>query len=168
MIAHLIGKNPVPCPHASAAATKTAKRVKEGTSKESDAVVDDEPSRKRKRTEFQVVEKNMQQSHLKVFKGLAIPFSDAQAEIVRNQFLRATISANLPFRWTINPEIIKLFLMFRSTATDVIPSDEVISGRLLDEEAAKVDQAVANILKGRYVTMASVSFASPVNSTLTV
>ncbi|KAJ6569136.1 ribonuclease H-like domain-containing protein [Mycena capillaripes] len=131
MIAHLIGNNPVLCPHASAVAKKLAKAMKGGKSKDAD------------------------QTQLKVIKGLNIPFSDAQAAIINTQFLRAIISANLPFRWTVDPEIIKLFLMFRSTATDVIPSDKVISGRLLDEEAEKVDRAVAKILKGRYVTMAS-------------
>ncbi|KAJ6618631.1 hypothetical protein B0H10DRAFT_2189463 [Mycena sp. CBHHK59/15] len=157
IIGHLLGNNPTPCPHASAAARKFAKELKgEGKLK---VAADDEDeeglSRKRKRAEFKLVEKNMQQTQLKVFKGLNIPFSDAQAETVRTQFLRATISANLPFRWTVDPEIIKLFLMFRSTATEVIPTDKVISGRLLDEEVAKVDKAVAKIVKGRYVTAAS-------------
>ncbi|KAJ6623275.1 hypothetical protein B0H10DRAFT_1944001 [Mycena sp. CBHHK59/15] len=71
----------------------------------------------------QGVEKSMEQTQLKVFKGLNIPFSDAQVEAVCTQFCRATISANLPFRWTVDPEIIKLFLMFRSTATDIMPAD---------------------------------------------
>ncbi|KAJ6595994.1 hypothetical protein B0H10DRAFT_1828712 [Mycena sp. CBHHK59/15] len=143
------------CPHASAAAKKMAKDVRAGKStvpKDSD---DDEPTRKRKRVEFKRVEKSMEQTQLKVFKGLNIPFSDAQAEAVRTQFCRATISANLPFRWTVDPEIIKLFLMFRSTATDVMPADNVISGRLLDEEAAKVDKEVVRAVKGRYATASS-------------
>ncbi|KAJ6597972.1 hypothetical protein B0H10DRAFT_2231836 [Mycena sp. CBHHK59/15] len=66
------------CPHASAAAKKMAKDVRAGKStapKDSD---DDEPSRKRKRVEFKHVEKSMEQTQLKVFKGLNIPFSDAQ------------------------------------------------------------------------------------------
>ncbi|KAF7371850.1 DUF659 domain-containing protein [Mycena venus] len=151
MIAHLIT-----CPNASAAAKKAAKALKGGKKEKEDGNDDgDEPSRKWKRVEFTVVEKSMQQTKLKVFKGLNIPFSDAQAEIVRSQFLHATISTNLPFRWTVNPEVIKLFLLFRSTATDVMPSDEVISGRLLDEAAAKVDEEVARAMKDRYVTISS-------------
>ncbi|KAJ7838351.1 hypothetical protein B0H14DRAFT_3459380 [Mycena olivaceomarginata] len=97
----------------------------------------------------------MQQTELKVFRGLNIPFNDAQSEIVRNQFLRATISANLPFRWTLDPEIIKLFFMFRSTATDVMPSDKVISGRLLDEAAARVEKEIVSTVKGKYGTASS-------------
>jgi hypothetical protein len=146
MIAHLTS-----CPHASAAAKKAAKQLK-GEKSRDDADDDDAPSGKRKRVEFVAVEKVMQQTELKVFKGLNIPFNDAQAEIVRDQFLRATISANLPFRWTLDPEIIKLFLMFRSTATDVMPSDKVISGRLLDEATARVEKEIVSTVKGKYAT----------------
>ncbi|KAJ6562267.1 hypothetical protein B0H19DRAFT_1210101 [Mycena capillaripes] len=151
MIAYLIA-----CPHASAAAKKIVKEAKGGKREQRDSDSDDEePSRKRKWAEFTVVEKSMQQTQLKVFKGLNIPFSDAQSEMVRSQFLRATVSANLPFCWTINPEVIKLFLMFRSTATDVMPLDEVIGGRLLDEAAAKVDKEVVAMVKSKYVMMSS-------------
>ncbi|KAJ6564768.1 hypothetical protein B0H19DRAFT_942310 [Mycena capillaripes] len=151
MIAHVLG-----CRHASAAAKKTAKQMKGGAkSKEESDGDDDGQPRKRKRVEFQLVEKSMKQTQLKVFKGLDIPFSDAQAEAVRTQFLRGTISANLPFRWTVDPEIIKLFLMFRSTATDVMPSDRVLSGRLLDEEVVKVEKEVVRAVKGRYATTSS-------------
>ncbi|KAJ6605628.1 hypothetical protein B0H10DRAFT_1820812 [Mycena sp. CBHHK59/15] len=158
MIAHLIA-----CPHASASAKKVAKQEKGGkstasTSKTSTADAsssDDGAPAKKKRKVFKNVERNMRQSELKVFRGIDIPFSDAQAEMIRTQFLRATISANLPFRWTLDPEIIKLFLMFRSTATDVMPSDKVVSGRLLDEETAKVDKQVVKALNGKYVTVSS-------------
>ncbi|KAJ6609661.1 hypothetical protein B0H10DRAFT_2438408 [Mycena sp. CBHHK59/15] len=150
MIAHLIA-----CPHASASAKKVAKQEKGGkstasTSKTSTADAsssDDGAPAKKKRKVFKNVERNMRQSELKVFRGIDIPFSDAQAEMIRTQFLRATISANLPFRWTLDPEIIKLFLMFRSTATDVMPSDKVVSGRLLDEETAKGQLILADYFK---------------------
>ncbi|KAJ6494246.1 hypothetical protein C8R45DRAFT_866803, partial [Mycena sanguinolenta] len=149
MATHLIG-----CPHASAAAKKMAKDVKAGTSTPREDPDDNGP-RKRKRVEFERVEKAMQQTQLKVFKGINIPFNESQADAVRTQFCRATTSANLPFRWTIDPEIIKLFLMFRSTATDVMPADKIISGRLLDEEAAKVDAEIVRAVKGRYATVSS-------------
>jgi hypothetical protein len=147
MIAHLIS-----CPHASAAAKKVAKQLKGEKSKD-DTDDDDAPSRKRKRVEFVALEKAMQQTELKVFRGLNIPFNDAQSKIVRDQFLCATISANLPFRWTLDPEIIKLFLMFRSTATDIMPSNKVISGRLLDEAVARVDKEIVSTVKGKYATI---------------
>ncbi|KAJ7234556.1 hypothetical protein C8J57DRAFT_1249115 [Mycena rebaudengoi] len=43
--------------------------------------------------------------------GANIPFSSAEIEHVCNQFLHTTISANLPFQWTEDVEIIKLFIM---------------------------------------------------------
>jgi hypothetical protein len=55
------------------------------------------PVKKRKRI-FWKVQESMRQTELKVFKGISIPFNDEQEELVRNQFLCATISANLPFR----------------------------------------------------------------------
>ncbi|KAJ7468868.1 hypothetical protein B0H11DRAFT_2238726 [Mycena galericulata] len=45
--------------------------------------------------------------------------------------------------------------MFRSVATDVMPTDKVVSRRLLNEETVKVDQEVAKALKGKYVTLSS-------------
>jgi hypothetical protein len=54
----------------------------------------------------------MKQSQLKVFRGIQVPFSEEQEAIVCKQFLRATISANLPFRWDEDPEVIQLFLLF--------------------------------------------------------
>ncbi|KAJ7280769.1 hypothetical protein C8J57DRAFT_1027319, partial [Mycena rebaudengoi] len=107
MIAHLTA-----CPHASTAAKKLAKNLKPNKSKQktakdtadSDASNDAHPW---KRKRLLQVQKNMTQSQLK---------------IIKSQFLRATISANLPFRWMMDPEIMKLFLMFRSRAIDMIPS----------------------------------------------
>ncbi|KAK6983944.1 ribonuclease H-like domain-containing protein [Favolaschia claudopus] len=103
----------------------------------------------KKHASFLAVEKKMKQPQLKVFKGIDMPFNDAQTDMVKAQFLRATVSANLPFLWTTDAEVIKLFLMFRSRATDVMPSDDVLSGRLLDESAAQVDSDVKAELAGK-------------------
>ncbi|KAJ7816154.1 hypothetical protein B0H14DRAFT_2602864 [Mycena olivaceomarginata] len=81
--------------------------------------------------------------------GVDMPFSHAQRDLVQTQFLRANVSANLPFRWTLNPDVIKLFLMFRSTATDVMPTAKVISGRLLDKEEVKLRKKMVKALKGK-------------------
>ena len=43
------------------------------------------------------VETSMKQSQLKVFQGINVPFTDEQEKLVCEQFLHATISANLPF-----------------------------------------------------------------------
>ncbi|KAF8209248.1 ribonuclease H-like domain-containing protein [Mycena galopus ATCC 62051] len=154
MLAHLMS-----CSRASTAAKKKAKELKKGKLADSRSDSDDDsdndgaPSRKRKR--FMQVEKSFKQTALKAFKGVDMPFSEAQRPLVQTQFLRATVSANLPFRWTVDPEVIKLFLMFRSAATDVMPTDKVVSGRLLDEEVVKVDKKVVKALKGKYATISS-------------
>ena len=116
MIAHLIGSKP--CPYASKEAKKAA-RIERGGAKDDTASTDadDEseepsmPAKKRKRI-FEKVKERVKQTELKVFKGISIPFNDTQETLIRNQFLRATISANLPFRWTEDAEVIKLFLLF--------------------------------------------------------
>ncbi|KAJ7846627.1 hypothetical protein B0H14DRAFT_3678382 [Mycena olivaceomarginata] len=121
MIAHLIGAKQ--CKNASSAARSAARKVKNAGKKAdvqdvSDSESDAQPKRRKR---VAAVEKAMTQTELKVFKGIDIPFSQSQIEMLHAQFLRATISANLPFRWVENPEVIKLFLMFRSAAGDVIP-----------------------------------------------
>src|SRR5580692_10313342 len=98
MIAHLVGTNP--CRYATSAAKKVARELHGGKDAGSDA--DDEngeeagPSRK-KRKLFSDIEKTLTQTELKVYKGITIPFSDEQIVVVKNQFLLATVSANLPF-----------------------------------------------------------------------
>ncbi|KAJ7435413.1 ribonuclease H-like domain-containing protein [Mycena latifolia] len=140
MIAHLIGGK-TPCPNASKEAKSLAKKLRQSK----DSVVeeqdptdgDDEsdgplgPPLKRKR--IAAVEKNFRQSQLKVFKGIDV-------EMIKTQFLRATISANLPFRWVINPEVINLFLMFRSKAGAVIPDRKTLAGPLLRNESQRVQE----------------------------
>ncbi|KAJ7206663.1 ribonuclease H-like domain-containing protein [Mycena pura] len=152
MAAHLVS-----CPFASAAAKKAAQSAREDKKRNrngSDSEDETTPPVKKHAT-FVAVDKVMKQSELTVFKGIDIPFNSTQKELVQKQFLRATISANLPFAWTVNPDIIKLFIMFRSRATDVMPSDAVLSGRLLDESASNVEKQLKKDLHGQYVTMGS-------------
>ncbi|KAJ7113553.1 ribonuclease H-like domain-containing protein [Mycena epipterygia] len=161
MIAHLIGAKP--CPRASDRARKKATELKKGKkrAKESDAESDADnesdsapPSKKLKKV-FRNVEKAMRQPELQVWRGANIPFSTAEVERVREQFLRATVSANLPFRWIEDIEVIKLLLMFRSTACDVIPSREVIAGSLLNSASAEVEKKLRAALKGQYVVLST-------------
>lgn len=141
MIAHLVGANS--CRYATSAAKRAARELRGGQDAGSNA--DDEndeeagPSRKKRRL-FSNVEKTLTQTELKVYKGITIPFSGEQAAMVKKQFLRATISANLPFRWTDDPEVIKLFLLFRSSAFDVIPGRKALAGHLLDAQSSEVEQ----------------------------
>lgn len=139
MIAHLIGKTP--CQYASVDAQVAARKAKGGGDEEAS-------SKKRKLND------GLKQGKLRVFKGISVPFSEAQRADVQKQFLRATISANLPFTWVSNPEVQKLLVMFRSTAEEVIPSRDVLSGRLLNEESAEIEKRLKLVLAGKYAVLA--------------
>ncbi|KAJ7023602.1 ribonuclease H-like domain-containing protein [Mycena alexandri] len=99
------------------------------------------------------VEKSFKQSKLEVFKGLDIPFNGAQIEAIQAQFLRATQSANLPERWTTDAEVLKLFMMFRSRAGDVIPSRRQLGGSLLKNASDSIDAEIAEAIFGQDVLM---------------
>lgn len=152
MVAHLAGSRP--CPHASEAARQYARKEKEAMKITPDTS-DSSTSRKRKAPPviIQKVAKKMKQSELKVFRGIDIPFSEAEIIAIRNQFVRATISANLPFRWVENPEIVKIFLMLRSQADHIIPGRRVIAGSLLRNESDRVEDVLKKLLLGRYTTL---------------
>jgi len=129
MIAHLIGTKK--CPHASSKACKIARIEKSGKAeRQSGTEADNEPeedsgtSKKHKRSVIfkAVKEKTQLTLESKVFRGNDIPFSQVQSKAIEMQFLQAIVSANLPFHWTMDPEIIKLFLMFCSSACSVIPA----------------------------------------------
>jgi len=164
MIAHILGKGGKDrCPNASAEARKTAraeknmkgkgKREREDSESESDN--DNKTKKKPKRKLLTKVETSLKQSQLKVFRGIQVPFTDEQETILHEQFLRATISANLPFRWVEDPEVMTLFLLFRSTAGDVIPSRLQLSGHLLDNADLAVKMRLMEALRGEYAVLAS-------------
>ncbi|TFK58634.1 hypothetical protein BDN72DRAFT_781827 [Pluteus cervinus] len=164
MIAHILGPHGnKPCPNSSEAARKVARKARENTDgggkkRERDPSSDEEGSgekKKVKRKALARVEKNMKQTQLKLFRGIQVPFNEEQMKIVQEQFLRATISANLPFRWVEDPEVVALFLLFRSTAGLVIPSRQQVSGELLDKANSEVMKRVKAVLDGRYAVLAS-------------
>jgi hypothetical protein len=163
MVTHILGKGGnSPCPNASSEARKTAKQVKDpkgggkrGREDSGDDADSEDGRRPAKKQLVTKVKTSLKQSHLKVFRGIQVPFNEEQQEIVHKQFLRATVSANLPFRWVEDPEIITLFLLFRSTADEVIPSRQQLSGRLLDEANAGVTKRLKHILCGEYAVLAS-------------
>ena len=161
MIAHILGKGGnVPCPNASSEARKTARMLKKGKGKrsreESGSSNDDtEESPGPKKKLLTKVETSMKQSHLKIFRGIHVPFTDEQRRLVHEQFLHATISANLPFRWVEDPEVIALFLLFRSTAGGVMPSRKQVAGQILDNANSEVLKRLKAELQGKYAVMTS-------------
>ena len=161
MIAHILGKgSSAPCQNTTPEARKIAQRLKKGKGKRlreesgsSDDDTEGKPGPKKKL--LTKVETSMKQSQLKVFRGIHVPFTDEQRGLVHEQFLRATISANLPFRWVEDPEVLTLFLLFRSTASDVIPSRKQIAGQILDNANLEVLKRLKAELQGEYAVMAS-------------
>ncbi|KAJ7325950.1 ribonuclease H-like domain-containing protein [Mycena albidolilacea] len=102
---------------------KTASDV-DGNTADDEAGGSSQQGAKRKK-----VDKSFTQSKLEVFRGLDIPFSEVQKDAIHEQFLRATQSANLPEHWVEDPEILKLFIMFRGRALDVIPTRAALVSR---------------------------------------
>ncbi|KAF8151389.1 hypothetical protein B0H34DRAFT_665164 [Crassisporium funariophilum] len=141
MITHILGK---------------AKKVKDskdlGKQEREDSESDNDNSgstKKPKRKMLTKVETSLKQSQLKVFRGIAVPFTDEQQKFVCAQFLRTTISANLVLQWVDDPEVIKLFYFFCATAGNVIPSRPQISGQLLDNANQSVTQQLKAALQGK-------------------
>jgi len=161
MVAHILGKGGNnPCHNASAEARKTARSVKDPKGKakrerETSGSDNDSEERPAKRMLLTKVKKSLTQTHLKVFRGIQVPFSEEQQKLLHKQFLRATISANLPFRWVEDPEIITLFLLFRSTADEAMPSRKQLAGRLLDDANTGVTKRLKEALEGEYAVLVS-------------
>jgi hypothetical protein len=163
MIAHILGKGgSSPCPNASTDARKTARKTKDPKGKEkrerevSGSDSDSDNGRKpAKRKLLTKVKTSLKQSQLKVFRGIQVPFTEEQLKIVREQFLCATISANLPFRWVEDPKIITLFLLFRATAGEAMPTRQQLSGQLLNDADVGVTKQLKQLLQGEYAVLAS-------------
>jgi hypothetical protein len=157
MIAHILGKEgSTPCQNASVEARKTAKALKGGKEKrgrEDSSSDSDNGSKKPPKKKLLIkVEK---QSQLKVFRGIHVPFTPEQENIVHEQFLQATISANLPIRWVEDPGVMTLFLLFRSTAGNVLPLRQRISGQLLNKANERVTKQLKVVLRGQYAVLAA-------------
>jgi hypothetical protein len=161
IVAHILGKGDNSlCPFASTEARKTVRKVKDpkGKAKQgressgSDSNSDDEwrPAKKKLLTK---VKTSLKQSHFKVFQGIQVPFNEEQQKILHQQFLSATISANLPFRWVEDPEIIVLFLLFWSTASEAMSSCQQLSGRLLNDANSRVTKRLKEVLRREYAVM---------------
>ena len=155
MVPHLLK-----CPNMSKSARLLAKsllkekqKATEGTEgTNGDDEGDSQPQRKRRRV-FENV-KTFSQSQMKVYKGINIPFNTKESAAIQQQFLCATISANLPFMWTEDIEVIKLFLMFHSTAMNVMPAASSLAGRLLNSANEQVEAELRAVLVGKYATLA--------------
>ncbi|KAJ6546775.1 hypothetical protein B0H10DRAFT_2243447 [Mycena sp. CBHHK59/15] len=130
---------------------EAAKRAREATA--SDA--DDKDDTGHKCKKVKAIEKSFKQSKLEVFKGLDIPFNASQKEAIHAQFLCAMQSANLPEMWTTDAKILKLFMMFRLRAGDIIPSRTQLGGSLLKDACDRIDAEIMEELNGEDVIMST-------------
>ena len=79
-----------------------------------------------------------------------MPFSPSEKGAIQAQALRATVSANLPFR-VFEDAVVKLFWMMRTAAPSILPSAKVIGGRLLNDAAVVVEKKMDKIPQGKNV-----------------
>ncbi|EJD46725.1 hypothetical protein AURDEDRAFT_123867 [Auricularia subglabra TFB-10046 SS5] len=157
MANHLLGtKQSDRCAHSSKKARAVARKVRDKLQKAEESEDDEVRPAKRKRTAIQArVEANFKQTELVVFKGVDLPFSEAQRAAIQRQCARATISGNLPFRWIEDPEVLRFLMMFRSRACDVCPSRTVLAGRLLTEEGARTEDKLKHDFLNKNVSLST-------------
>ncbi|KAL0564419.1 hypothetical protein V5O48_017626 [Marasmius crinis-equi] len=130
MIAHILGKSGRgACPNASSEARKEARRLKGGNETSKRARDDDSDEEE---------EDGSQPAAKKDKTGVTYQHTG------KNE-------ADSP----PDPEVIKLFLMFRARAIDAMPSRQQIGGKLLDEAHGKVVEKLKGLLKGKYATLGS-------------
>ena len=157
MTAHILGGKGInACIHRSDDAKaeaeihcETLQKTKANNSKKRPAVESDTPDDHDQGPPKKA--KVMAQGKLKAFNAFDMPFSANEKPAIQLQTLRAVISANLSFLAFENPEVIKLFQMFRKGAAEVLPSGKVLSGRLLDDAAAGVVKDLKTVLNGRHI-----------------
>jgi hypothetical protein len=152
-VAHVLGgQGIVACPNGSAVAKADA--VAADTRKSTNNI-QDRSSQKHARDgdSSQPAAKKQKQSTLKntVYKGISIPFSQRETKSVHAQSERVVVACNLAENFFLHPEVQTLFTMFRSAASEVLPSGKLIGGRLLDEAARNVDKRVKKELKGKRI-----------------
>ncbi|KAI5823255.1 hypothetical protein K523DRAFT_255488 [Schizophyllum commune Tattone D] len=157
MANHILGSGNRPgCPHASKSARKDAKWIKEESGGSDDEESEAGSSSKRKKVKrMERLNKVLTQSTLKAYKGNDMPFPKESIGPLERQAERATLSANLPWRWIEDIEVQILFYMMRTEAPAVLPTAFVLSGRLLDEMGKEVEGKIEHALKGRSVTLSS-------------
>ncbi|KAJ6589179.1 hypothetical protein B0H19DRAFT_1248734 [Mycena capillaripes] len=124
--------------------TKRKQAGGEGTDVEADDEGAGGSGGRKKRKLVEAVETSFSQSKLKVYRGNDIPFSEDHKRAIAHQALRTTQSANLPERWTTDPEVTKLFLMLRSRAMDAIPSRSQLGGSLLEQAAHLIIPSISS------------------------
>jgi hypothetical protein len=160
-IAHILGGK-TPCPYASAEATAEATLQKMGSGS----------SQKRQRTESNSIPADVSETPPKkrktqstlvglTFRRNDMPFGAEEKAAFQKQALRAIVSSGAPLQLFEDPEMKILFRMLRTTAPGVIPTAKVVGGRLLDAEAAEVEEKIKKVMKGKVLGLSYVRSPTP-------
>ena len=86
-----------------------------------------------------------------VYKGLDIPFSTGQTDVIKAQCLCALISTGTSFHFFEDPEVQELFKMMRTAAPAILPMGKSISRRLLNDASEKVEIKLKKLLQGKMI-----------------
>jgi hypothetical protein len=158
-IAHILGGK-TPCPYASAEATAEATVQKTGSGS----------SQKRQRTESNSTPADVSEPPPKkkqstltglTFRRNDMPFGAEEKAAFQKQALRAIVSSGAPLQLFEDPEMKILFGMLRTTAPGIIPTAKVVGGRLLDAEAAEVEEKIKKVMKGKVLGLSYVRSPAP-------
>ena len=109
------------------------------------------------------------QKSMESFVDKSIPPNEMAA--IHQQLLRALLSANVPFSFVDNPEVIKLFKMIRPSYN--LPSRKWISTEVLDQVHKEVDHEIQKFAaEAKFLTLSgdgwtNVSKQSMVNFIIT-
>ncbi|KAJ6629071.1 ribonuclease H-like domain-containing protein [Mycena sp. CBHHK59/15] len=162
-IAHILGGK-TPCPYASAEATAEATLQKTGSGS----------SQKRQRTESNSTPADVSEPPPKkkqstltglTFRRNDMPFGAEEKAAFQKQALRAIVSSGAPLQLFEDPEMKILFGMLRTTAPGIIPTAKVVGGRLLDAEAAEVEEKIGKVMKGKVLGLSYAYLLELINVT---
>ena len=155
MLAHLIKDHTRHCENASNEAMNVALSIKfpgenitvalatpsTRARSSSDVSLSDRPPKKLKQAEISPY----------IYKGLDIPFSAGQTDVIKAQCLHALISTGTSFHFFEDPEVQELFKMMRTAAPAILPTGKSISGRLLNNASEKVEVELKKLLRGKII-----------------
>ena len=86
-----------------------------------------------------------------IYKGLNIPFSAGQADVIKAQCLCALISTGTSFHFFEDPKVQELFKMLRSAAPAILPTEKSIGRKLLNDASSEVEVELEKLLRGKMI-----------------
>ncbi|KAJ6610271.1 hypothetical protein B0H10DRAFT_1953978 [Mycena sp. CBHHK59/15] len=99
------------------------------------------------------------------FRRNDMPFGAEEKAVFQKQALRAIVSSGAPLQLFEDPEMKILFGMLRTTAPGIIPTAKVVGGRLLDAEAAEVEEKIGKVMKGKVLGLSYAYLLELINVT---